>query len=403
MIKTKLLRSNTNKKRFCIIVIIFIILFVLVLPIKPFSTQASGSADGQEKLNQSIEQLIGGLDLRDLEKYLQSLDGDYGDTVAKRLSDYIKGKDFNYGGFFDGIVEVLLKKVRDILPAFACIIAIALLSGIISSLKSGSLGASSTDTILLISYVSALIPLMSVLTQCFLTAYTCVNGLQKQMQIIYPILLTLMATSGGGASVAVCRPAVAFFSTNIVSIITSLVFPLTITIICFSIAGNLSKELKISKFSAFFKSINKWIIGVCVSVFGIFFTLQGITTATYDGIVRRATKYAIGNGVPIVGGFLSGGFDLAVASSVLIKNALGSMSIFMMVALLFEPIVTLLSTNLLLRFTSAVTQPLGDSKISDFLGESADNLHFCTAGLLMVAFLYFLSIMMFVSLSEALF
>ena len=139
------------------------------------------------------------------------------------------------------------------------------------------------------------------------------------------------------------------------------------------------------------------------SVFGIFFTLQGITTASYDGIVRRATKYAIGNGVPIVGGFLSGGFDLAVASSVLIKNALGSMSIFIMVAVLFEPLIMLISTNILLRFTSAITQPLGESKISDFLGETADNLRYCTAGLLLVAFLYFLSIMLFVSASEALF
>jgi stage III sporulation protein AE len=169
------------------------------------------------------------------------------------------------------------------------------------------------------------------------------------------------------------------------------------------VAGNLSKELKINKFSGFFKSINKWVIGVCISVFGIFFTLQGITTASYDGIVRRATKYAIGNGIPIVGGFLSGGFDLAVASSVLIKNALGSLSIFMLATVLFEPLILLISTNLLLRFTAAVTQPLGESKISDFLGETADNLHYCTAGLLLVAFLYFLSIMLFVSVSEALF
>ena len=32
-------------------------------------------------------------------------------------------------------------------------------------------------------------------------------------------MLTLMAASGGSASVAICRPAVAFFSTNIVSVI----------------------------------------------------------------------------------------------------------------------------------------------------------------------------------------
>ena len=202
-----------------------------------------------------------------------------------------------------------------------------------------------------------------------------VSAMQKQMQITFPLILTLMAASGGTLTAAVCRPAVGFFATNIVSVIHSVVFPITVTIITFSMAGNLTKELKISRFTAFFKSINKWIIGICISAFGIFFTLQGITAANYDGIVRRTAKYAIGNGIPIVGGFLSGGFDLAVAGSVLIKNSLGSMSIFLMITVLFEPLILLVSVNLLLRLTAAITQPFGDGRISDFLGETAENLH----------------------------
>ena len=142
---------------------------------------------------------------------------------------------------------------------------------------------------------------------------------------------------------------------------------------------------------------------MCISAFGIFFTLQGITAANYDGIVRRTAKYAIGNGIPIVGGFLSGGFDLAVAGSVLIKNALGSMSIFLMVAVIFEPIILLISINVLLRLTAAITQPFGEGRISDCLEETAGNLHYCTAGVLFTAFLYFLSIMLMVCVSEALF
>ena len=74
-----------------------------------------------------------------------------------------------------------------------------------------------------------------------------------------------------------------------------------------------------------------------------------------------------------------------------------------MVSVLFEPIVLLIAVNLLLRLTSAITQPFGDSKISDFLGETAENLHYCTAILLFTAFLYFLCIMLLVMSSEALF
>ena len=227
-------------------------------------------------------------------------------------------------------------------------------------------------------------------------------GVVVGYSLIFPLMLTLMSASGGSLTAAVCRPAVGFFATNIVSVIYALVFPITIIIIVLSIVSNMTKDLRIGKFTAFFKSVNKWLIGVCVSVFGIFFTLQGITAANYDGIVRRTAKYAIGNGVPIVGGFLSGGFDLAVAGSILIKNALGSMSIFLMVAVLFEPIVLLIGVNVMLRFTAAVTQPFGDSRISDYLGETAENIQYITAGLLFTAFMYFLSILLIVYASEAL-
>jgi stage III sporulation protein AE len=159
--------------------------------------------------------------------------------------------------------------------------------------------------------------------------------------------------------------------------------------------------MKINKFTDFFKSINKWIIGVCVSVFAIFFTVQGITSSTYDGVVRRAAKYAIGNGVPIVGGFLSGGFDLAIAGSVLIKNALGSMGIALLFFIIFEPLLLLIAVNILMRLISAITQPFGDSQISDFLGETADNLRYCLAGLLLSAFLYFLIILLLICSSGA--
>ena len=398
----------TNKRKTRIFIIIVIQLFILCLPVlNVYNAISDGTEDGQaqaeEKLNESIYEQLDELDLEALQNYIDSLGNFSDESVGERLMAYIKGEKFDYSQFGIELLRILTENVRKILPAFACIAAVTLLSGLISTFRSGTNANTAAEMIFLISYAAALIPLIAVLTQCFKQSIDSVGAMREQMQIIFPIMLTLMAASGGSLSVSVCRPAVAFFSTTIVSVLSKIVLPITILIIAFSMASNLTKELKINKFGAFFKSVNKWIIGVCVSVFGLFFTLQGITAATYDGIVRRAAKYAIGNGVPIVGGFLSGGFDLAVAGSVLIKNSLGSMSIFLMVSILFEPLILLLAVNLLLRFTAAVTQPLGDSRISDFLWETAENLHYCTATLLFTAFMYFLCILLLVASSEVLF
>ena len=392
-------------KRIYIILFLFFLAYLSVpfLASDIYAVAEETNVETERVLSESVLELIGELDLKALQEYVDSLGALSGESVSERLVNYIKGESFDYENFGREILNVLFDNVREFLPAFACIAAITLLSGLISTLKSGNVANTAGNMIFLISYAAALIPLISVLTECFEQTFKSVSQMQKQMQITYPLLLTLMAASGGTLSVAMCRPAVAFFSNTIVSLITSVVLPLTVAIVAFSMAGNLTKELKMNKFCAFFKSINKWVIGVSISVFGLFFTLQGLTAASYDGVVRRAAKYAIGSGIPIVGGFLSGGFDLAVAGSILIKNSLGSMSIFLMISVLFEPIITLVSVNVLLRFTAAITQSFGDSRISDFLGETAENLNYCTAGLLFTAFLYFLSIVLMVSSSEALF
>ena len=388
-------------KKKWIVLLLFFISLCSMFSLKTICVIAE--THGENELNATVKDQIDNLDLRELQEYLDGLKGFSDKTVSERLLEYIQMGSVDYDGIFKQISTVLFAKVRELLPAFACIAAITLLSGLISTLKSGSTAHTSSEMIFLITYAAALIPLIAILTECFKLSMQSVSSMQTQMQIIFPLMLTLMAMSGGSLSAAVCRPAVGFFATNIVSVLYSVVFPITIATIVFSLAGNFTKELKINKFTAFFKSLNKWIIGVCVSAFGIFFTLQGITAANYDGIVRRTAKYAIGNGIPIVGGFLSGGFDLAVAGSILIKNSLGSMSIFLMLAVLFEPMALLICVNLLLRLTAAITQPFGGGKISDFLGETAENLHYCTAALLFTAFLYFLAILLMVCSSEALF
>ncbi len=386
----------------CILICLFA--FIRGQPyLSVYAEEGEESSTQIEGLDDSVAKQLEKLDLKALEEYIQSLDGFTDQTVVERLLSYIRGGEFDFKNFGEELKGVFFEKVTQILPAFACITAVTLLSGLISTLRSGSGGQTSGEMIFLITYVAALIPLLGVLTEVITVSKESLSAMKKQMELVYPLMLTMMAASGGSVSAAVCRPAVAFFSTSIVSVIEGVVLPLTIAIILFSMTGRLTEQLQISKFTAFFKSINKWIIGICVSVFGIFFTLQGITAATYDGVVRRAAKYAVSNGVPIVGGFLSGGFDLAVAGGILIKNSLGSMSIFLMLYVLFEPLTLLIAVNVLLRLCAAVTQPFGESRISNFLGETAENLHYCTAALLFTAFLYFLSIMIMIFSTEALF
>ena len=377
-----------------------LVMFILLSPVTFESAAAQEKEGAQDALNESVMQQISALDLQALQEYLDSLDGYEGGNVGDRLLQYIGGESFDYGNFFAEIANVLFAKVKSLFPSFACIAAITLLCGIISSLNSQFVAQSTGQTVFFVAYAATLIPVLAILTECFSTTKATVTSLQTQMQAVFPVLLTLISASGGTVSAAIFQPAVAFLGNTIISLLSSVVLPLTVAIVAFSMAGHLTKTIQLGKFTAFFKSINKWIFGISISVFGLFFTVQGITSVSYDGIAKKVTQYAIGTGVPIVGGFLSGGFDLAVAGSVLIKNSLGSMSIFLMISVLFDPVILLVCVNVLLRLTAALTQPFGEERISNFLTETAENVNYCTACVLVTAFLYFICIVLFVCSAE---
>ena len=105
----------------------------------------------------------------------------------------------------------------------------------------------------------------------------------------------------------------------------------------------------------------------------------------------------------LIGGFLGSGFDLVIAGSVLIKNAVGSCGILLLVLVVASPLFQLVAYNLFLKLSAAVTEPVGDTGISDFLGSLSKTVNFFTAGLLAVSFMYFMTMLLLICSSNTLF
>ena len=130
-----------------------------------------------------------------------------------------------------------------------------------------------------------------------------------------------------------------------------MIFPLASFICVLHMVGNMSSQVRLRNFSKLFGGIIKWILGVTLAAFTVFLTVQGITSATYDGLSFKAAKYAVSNSVPIIGGFLGSGFDLVVAGSVLIKNSIGSCGIILLALVLLPPLIRLVVCSLFMRLS----------------------------------------------------
>ena len=220
-----------HKAFFLLFIFVYLFIYMLSNPFPIFSANALEENGVEDKLNENIIGQIEKLDLNELQNYIDSLQGFTKQNVAQRLLDYIRGEEFDYVHFGEEITEVLFKKCREMLPSFACIIAVTLLSGLISSLTGGTIAKTSSTIIYFISYLCVLIPLLSVLIECIQVSKICIANMQTQMQLFFPIMLTLIAAAGGSVTVGVSSPAVAFFSSTIVNVIHCIVLPFTVVIL----------------------------------------------------------------------------------------------------------------------------------------------------------------------------
>ena len=375
-----------------------LLLLCLTLSSEPVAASALTAEEEAaiEQLQEEVQKLLEALDTEELEAYLATLPQYEGSDLKEMLASIVTG-DFSldYSSLWQSVLALVWEEGKVMLPAFAVILAVTLLCGILNSAKNGFLKSTMTDIIHFAAYLSVGAVLLSVLISVLQAGFSAIGSMQRQMQIIYPILLTLMAASGGAVSAGIYRPAVAFLSSAVCEMFTAVVLPTSVVVIVLTFVGSLSDEVKTSKLGDFFKSINKWLIGLALGLLGIFLTVQGITAAQYDGISLRAAKYLVSGSVPIVGGFLSGGLDLVLAGSALIKNAVGSFAVFLLFGAILRPVLLFAAFQLFLRLSAAVAEPVG-GRISAFLSRLASDCGFFLAGLCCIAFLYFLTLILLV-------
>ena len=224
--------------------------------------------------------------------------------------------------------------------------------------------------------------------------------IESQMEIIFPLLLTLINALGSVVTASSFQPILAVLSVGITKLFTLVLIPIFISSIIFGIVGNISKNVKLEKFSKFFTSLFCWIIGIVFTIFIAFLTIQGLTVSSIDSISLKTAKYAIKSYIPILGSYLSDGASLILASSILIKNAIGATGLILIFVTIFIPIIKIIVLMLLLKLVSAILESISDEKISNFLFGISKSLNMLNVCLLAIGFMFLISISLLMSCSN---
>ncbi|NLC17185.1 MAG: hypothetical protein GX756_04820 [Clostridiales bacterium] len=392
-------KSNKQKKILIITALLLLIFWTSPSPCFALSKEMS-EEEAQQKLQESIEEQLNSIDFWELEKIISSMDENqkkiFGSTsFLDRIKKLLDGN-YQNNNIFSAIFFLLLGDITLFLPLLATIVGISVLCSILSNLQFNSSNKGVSNVIYFACYGVAILSVSVAVFYLVTLTRTTIESMQSQINLIFPILLGVLIAIGGTTSVAVYQPMVSVISVVITQLMVNIILPLFIFGYVFNIIGNLSSALKLNKFSAFASSLSKWFIGIVFTVFTAFLSIQGITASVHDGVSIRTAKFAISHYIPIIGGYLSDGFNLIMAGSVLIKNAVGVAGLFLLASTVLAPVIKIAIMILTLKLTAAILEPLAPQGFSNFVSSAAKSISMLIAIILSVAFMYFIMLLLVV-------
>ncbi len=382
---------------------VFVLVVLCVMACCCFSGVGICFADSEEEsLEQELEtatnEQLSSLDFDGLQDILDDMNASqknvFGSTsFFDKVSRLLSG-DFGDGfsSFFDAFINTFFEDVLGFVPLLCIVVIITILCSVISSLRAETAQKGVGEIVNFVCFGAVVVVISATVVGLFNEVRSSVSTMQTEMQILFPILLTFLAAVGGTVSVGIYQPAVAILTQVVVVIFMFVIIPIFVFMFVLSIINNFASNVRLNKMIDFCKSLLKWISTLSFGAFLGILGIQGIVAGSFDGVSVRAAKFALKSYVPILGGYLSDGFNVAVAGSVLIKNAVGVSGIFLLFASIFSPVLHLVTFLLLLKLTAAILEPISNTTIPNFLHQTAKMLGLLVMIVLAISFMYIITI-----------
>lgn len=359
------------------VAIVFVLILIVCVP-------CVAHADVITDLEENVEEGLGNIDFSQVEDVAQ----DFFEGVADKIQRIINGEFDSTESFWKVIGSLFTQSIKELLPELISIFAVLVILGLIRKTNGGLISESTDSVVSFVGVTVVLLAVLSMVVDCYKQVYLLLTRVSVLTEVSAPILLTLLVANGGNTVSSVCQPSMVMFSTGVIEIIKNVVLPLSIFALVFAAVSNISTNVRVSKASTFLNNTAGWVLGIIFMLFSAVTSVQGISAASIDGVSFRAAKFATKNYIPILGGYLADGFDIVVASTTLIKNSFGVVTLLILLFMVIQPLIAILSVNLGLQAVAALSEPIVDGKYVKILGGVSKTLTFLSVLVLAVSFMF---------------
>lgn len=359
------------------LICVFVLIIILLAPTLAY-------ADVISDLEDNVDEGLGNIDFSEVDEVADDFIG----SVADKVKSIIAGEFDSADGFWNVVVSLFGESIKGLLPELIAIFAVLVIIGLIRKTNGGMISDSTDSVVSFVGVTVVLLSILSMIVDIYKQVYQMLLQVSTLAEVSMPILLTLLVANGGNMVSSVCQPSMVMFSTGIIEIIKNVVLPLSIFALIFAVVSNISSNVRVSKASSFLNNASSWVLGIVFMLFSAFTTVQGISASAIDGVSYRAAKFATKSYIPILGGYLADGFDIIAASTSLIKNAFGVVTLLILLFTVIKPLVTILCVNLGLQAVAALSEPIVDDKYVKMLGGVSKTLTFLAVLVIAVSFMF---------------
>lgn len=344
------------------------IITVIVMILIVFLSNSSYANDEKTITEQQEE-----FKIQDFIKNSEKFTGEFFDDIDinEILNSAIKGEVDN-STLLKKILNLLGKEVTTNIKALVSILAIILIHSILKAITEGLENNNISKLIYYVQYILIVTVIMSNFTEIIKLVQDTTGNLVGFMNMLVPLLITLMMYTGSITTSSVVEPIILFMINFIGNIIQSLIIPFVLILTSLVIISKISDKVQINKLSNFFKSSIVWFLGIILTIFVGVVSLEGTLSSSVDGITAKTTKAVVSSAIPVVGKILGDAVDTVLGCGIVLKNAVGLVGIIIVIGICIMPILKLFVLAASYKLLSTVVQPIADEKIISLLEQIGD-------------------------------
>lgn len=362
-----------------------------------FSTSISKADTEDDVINSQMDSFNISNFIDEANKYSNDILKDI--DIQELLNNAIKGE-LDTNQLLKNIFPLLGTEIKESLKVMGSILIIVLIHSVLKSISDNLNNKSVAQITYYVQYILIATVIMTNFSSIITLTKEAVGNMISFIQLLFPLLMTLMLASGSAVSVNLVQPIILFIINLISNIFQSIIIPIILVGTALAIVSKISDRIQIDKLSKFLKSSSVWVIGILLTIFVGVLSIEGTLGSSVDGITAKTAKAAVSSFIPVVGKVLGDAVDTVIGCSAILKNAIGIVGVIVVIAICITPILKLAIITIIYHLTAALCEPIADSKIVSLISQMADTFKILLAIVCSISVMLIIGITLVVNISN---